>query len=608
MWSAIVELSELGEIFDIKDLVEANPPTLSSPRGILRKAKTSEHLLNSPNHEYDIQTARKSSLSALNKLTNHGNTDGNTPATSVALGVSSMSLRMPFASPGSMPSPITKSMLTGGKNVFGNETRMDSIVESPLEAPFSSRANHVATSFANSGILDSADRGDVNPRGSLFGGPTPSNVSSMPPPSAKKSMLLDSSSDSDLLLGDQSVLGDLSSTSAFIRQHHNQGNARRVSFGPTARLSFSGAFDGHHGNSSMDSTESGAEKAPAVMNDFPNKIQKKDHDSKHSQSHDTSGFPSPIPALNSTKPTPHSLRSVTEESPNDVQRFEDESSIALNATRDRVWSEDEHIRADEESKQMEVEHADDSIVGVVAAYSRALQQLYNYYCLECIETLETLPSRHFRSGLSSHIIGKAYTEMNEYNGAVVAFREMIRLEPFRTQGLETLSAALWHLREDKALSALAQQAVDVDKYSPEAWCIVGNCFSLQKEPETAIKFFKRALQIDQYFTYAYTLSGHEYVNNEDMEKAITAFRQAIFCNERHYNAWYGLGSIYYRQERFEMSEYHFRKAREINARSSVLDCYLGMSLNAQGTTSKIREALEVLTDASIRDPKNPQVS
>jgi anaphase-promoting complex subunit 3 len=123
----------------------------------------------------------------------------------------------------------------------------------------------------------------------------------------------------------------------------------------------------------------------------------------------------------------------------------------------------------------------------------------------------------------------------------------------------------------------------------------------------AIKFFQRSLQIDPFFTYAYTLTGHEHVNNEDMEKAITAFRTAILCHERHYNAWYGLGSIYYRQERFEMSEYHFRKAKKINPRSSVLDCYLGMALNAQGSITKVFEALEVLSDAAKRDPQNPQV-
>lgn len=137
--------------------------------------------------------------------------------------------------------------------------------------------------------------------------------------------------------------------------------------------------------------------------------------------------------------------------------------------------------------------------------------------------------------------------------------------------------------------------------------MVGNCFSLQKEPETAVRFFERAIQIDPFFTYAYTLSGHEHVNSENIEKAITLFRQALLHNPRHYNAWYGLGSIYYRQERFELSEYHFRKAHEINSNSSVLDCYLAMALYAQGSDEKTSDALKVLSKAIDRDPNNPQV-
>jgi anaphase-promoting complex subunit 3 len=34
----------------------------------------------------------------------------------------------------------------------------------------------------------------------------------------------------------------------------------------------------------------------------------------------------------------------------------------------------------------------------------------------------------------------------------------------------------------------------MDKKCPECWCVVGNCFSLQKEHETALKFFQRAIQ------------------------------------------------------------------------------------------------------------------
>jgi tetratricopeptide (TPR) repeat protein len=79
------------------------------------------------------------------------------------------------------------------------------------------------------------------------------------------------------------------------------------------------------------------------------------------------------------------------------------------------------------------------------------------------------------------------------------------------------------------LCYLAQEVSDFEKNSPEVWCVIGNCFSLQKEHETAIKFFQRAIQIDPSFTYAYTLSGHEYVSNEDFEKAVACYRHAILC-------------------------------------------------------------------------------
>ena len=81
--------------------------------------------------------------------------------------------------------------------------------------------------------------------------------------------------------------------------------------------------------------------------------------------------------------------------------------------------------------------------------------------------------------------------------------------------------------------------VELDRRSPQCWCVVGNCFSLQKEHETALKFFQRALQLDPRFTYAYTLCGHEYVCNEDLDKAVACFRYAIRLDDRHYNAWYG---------------------------------------------------------------------
>ena len=71
----------------------------------------------------------------------------------------------------------------------------------------------------------------------------------------------------------------------------------------------------------------------------------------------------------------------------------------------------------------------------------------------------------------------------------------------------------------------------------QSWCAVGNCFSLQKEHDTAIKFFQRAIQVDANFSYAYTLLGHEYLLTEELEKAQSCFRNAIRVDPRRYNAW-----------------------------------------------------------------------
>ena len=68
-------------------------------------------------------------------------------------------------------------------------------------------------------------------------------------------------------------------------------------------------------------------------------------------------------------------------------------------------------------------------------------------------------------------------------------------EPYRITGTEYLSTAYWHLQQEVPLSALAQDLTSNLRTSPQSWCASGSAFSLQKEHETAIKFFQRAIQV-----------------------------------------------------------------------------------------------------------------
>jgi anaphase-promoting complex subunit 3 len=245
----------------------------------------------------------------------------------------------------------------------------------------------------------------------------------------------------------------------------------------------------------------------------------------------------------------------------------------------------------------------ENILELLCLMGAGYWKLCQYRCREAMQLFQTLPQEQRNTGWVLHQEGRAFFEMANYQNAQRSLELMQSVEPHRMKGLELLSTVLWQLKKEVEIAHLAQKVVDFDRLAPEAWCVVGNCFSLQKEHETALVFFSRSLQLNPSFTYVHTLSGYEYMANEDFEKAVACFRNAIRSDERHYNAWYGIGAIYHRQEKYDLAEYHFHRAVTINPQSSVLRCNLGMSQYSNG---KPLQALDTLAEAFRLDPHNPQ--
>lgn len=219
-----------------------------------------------------------------------------------------------------------------------------------------------------------------------------------------------------------------------------------------------------------------------------------------------------------------------------------------------------------------------SLAQLLRKLGLAVHALHAFECGQTLQLLRQLPKRHYETGYVLYLVGVCHFEAANYAKAEEVFEQVWVAEPPRMEGLEIYSTALWHLRKDVVLGFLAQQVLRGNRQRPEVWCVVGNSFSLQKEHDTAIRFFKRAIDIDPSFTYAYTLCGHEFVENEKFHKAIPMFEQALSIDSRHYNAWWGLGNIYHRQEEHENAKQHFEKALKINKNNSVLRCSLGMVL------------------------------
>ncbi|GAB2222023.1 hypothetical protein Droror1_Dr00013220 [Drosera rotundifolia] len=237
---------------------------------------------------------------------------------------------------------------------------------------------------------------------------------------------------------------------------------------------------------------------------------------------------------------------------------------------------------------------------------RLFGQGYRLSCLhksqEALEIYQQLPRRHYNTGWVLSQVGIAYFELMDYLEADRAFSMARRASPYRLEGMDLYSTVLYHMKEDMRLSYLAQELVSTDRLAPQAWCAMGNCYSLQKDHDTALKNFMRATQLSTRFAYAHTLCAHEYAALEDFDNGIKSYQNALRIDSRHYNAWYGLGIIYLRQEKFEFSEHHFRMAFQINPRSSVILTYLGTALHA---LKRNDEALMMMEKAVLADKKNP---
>ncbi|KAK3210641.1 hypothetical protein Dsin_015347 [Dipteronia sinensis] len=225
-----------------------------------------------------------------------------------------------------------------------------------------------------------------------------------------------------------------------------------------------------------------------------------------------------------------------------------------------------------------------------------------YRCQDALDVYLKLPHKHYNTGWVLSQVGKSYFELVDYLEADRAFNLARRASPYSLEGMDIYSTVLYHLKEGMKLSYLAQELITTDRLAPQSWCAMGNCYSLQKDHETALKNFQRAVQLNPRFAYGHTLCGHEYVALEDYENGIRSYQSALRVDARHYNAWYGLGMIFLRQEKFEFSEHHFRTAFQINQRSSVIMSYLGTALHA---LQRSEEAIEMMEKAILADKKNP---
>ncbi|RDL34341.1 Uncharacterized protein BP5553_07469 [Venustampulla echinocandica] len=227
--------------------------------------------------------------------------------------------------------------------------------------------------------------------------------------------------------------------------------------------------------------------------------------------------------------------------------------------------------------------------------------LSQFHCHEAWQIYSSLPRAQQETPWVMAQMGRALYEQAAYVDAERYYKRIRHIAPTRFEDMEIYSTILWHLKRETDLAFLAHELIDGSWQSPQAWCVLGNSWSLARDHEQALKCFKRATQLNPKFAYAFTLQGHEHVANEEYDKALISYRQGMAADKRHYNAWYGVGRVYEKLGNYDKAFAHFSSASVINPTNAVLICCIGTVLEKQ---KQPRQALAYFSQATELAPRS----
>ncbi|XP_060518320.1 cell division cycle protein 23 homolog isoform X2 [Cylas formicarius] len=202
-----------------------------------------------------------------------------------------------------------------------------------------------------------------------------------------------------------------------------------------------------------------------------------------------------------------------------------------------------------------------------------LEQLNNDEALRVYHQLQSLGFSDSTYVMSQLAIG--HHNKRKLDDAIKMFRQILEIDPYRLDNLDTYSNLLYVLEMKNDLANLAYKVVGIDKYRVETCCVIGNYYSLRSDHAKAVLYFRRALKLNPQFLSAWTLMGHEYMEMKNINAAIQSYRYAIEINARDYRAWYGLGQTYEILKMPFYCLYYYKKAQELKPNDSRMVIALG---------------------------------
>ena len=191
-------------------------------------------------------------------------------------------------------------------------------------------------------------------------------------------------------------------------------------------------------------------------------------------------------------------------------------------------------------------------------------------------------------------LGLAYDDLHQYDKAISACQEAIRLKPDSANAWNNLAIAYTDLQQyEKAIPAY-QEAIRLKPDWAEAWTNLGQLYDDLHQYDKAISAYQEAIRLKPGYAISWSDVGITYLKLKQNDEAISACQEAIRLKPDNADAWHNLGIAYGRLRQNEKAISALQEAVRIKPDDVHAWYILGALYDVQGDHSRMMMVYEKL--------------
>lgn len=202
-----------------------------------------------------------------------------------------------------------------------------------------------------------------------------------------------------------------------------------------------------------------------------------------------------------------------------------------------------------------------------------------------------------------NLLGVILQRQEQYEKAVVQFRQALEIQPDFTDALNNLGAACKQLGQMEQAEACYRHLVAATPQDADAWFNLGNVLRARRNFTDAVKAYQQSLQLKPFSADPYYNMGNTFIDLGEAEQAIECYQRAINIRKDFKQAQMRLGNAFASLGRPVPAAECYHEV--LQAHPDEVEALLGLA-NAQLTLGSHLSAKESYARALELDPGNQQ--